>query len=61
MMKRAPNPNGAGREQRAVTSRVALTYAATVDVALAAQQAGRPDLIRCPKRVLAHTWERLLE
>jgi len=28
-------------------------------VALAAQQAGRPDLIRSPKRVLAHTWEGL--
>src|SRR5260221_3644403 len=36
---------------------VALTYTATVIVALAAQQAGRPDLIRSPKRVLAHTWE----
>jgi hypothetical protein len=44
----------------AVTSRVALTYAATVLVAPAAQQAGRPDLIRSPKRVLAHTWEGLL-
>jgi uncharacterized protein DUF1206 len=28
-------------------------------VALAAQQAGRPDLIRSPKHVLAHTWEGL--
>ena len=45
----------------AVTSRVALTYAATVVVALAAHQAARPDLIRSPKRVLAHTWEGLLE
>ena len=36
---------------------VALTYTATILVALAAQQAGRPDLIRSPKRVLAHTWE----
>lgn len=44
----------------AVASRVALTYAATLVVALAAQQAGRPDLIRSPKRVLAHTWEGLL-
>jgi hypothetical protein len=44
----------------AVTARVALTYAATVLVALAAQQAGRPDLIRSPKRVLAPTWERVL-
>lgn len=41
----------------AVASRVALTYAATLVVALAAQQAGRPDLIRSPKRVLAHLWE----
>ena len=38
-----------------------LTYAATIVVGLAAQQAGRPDLIRSPKRVLAHTWEGLLE
>jgi hypothetical protein len=36
---------------------VALTSTATIIVALAAQQAGRPDLIRSPKRVLAHTWE----
>jgi hypothetical protein len=36
---------------------VALTYAASVVVGLAAQQAGRPDLIRSPKRVLAHLWE----
>jgi hypothetical protein len=36
---------------------VALTYAATVIVALAAHQAGRPDLIRSPTRVLAHLWE----
>ncbi len=28
-------------------------------LALAAQQAGRPDLIRSPKRVLAHLWEGL--
>jgi hypothetical protein len=28
---------------------------------LAAQAAGRPDLIRSPKRVLAHTWEGLVE
>jgi len=41
----------------AVTSRVALTYAATVVVGLAAQQARRPDLIRSPTRVLAHCWE----
>ena len=45
----------------AITARVMLTYAATIVVGLAAQQAGRPDLIRSPKRVLAHTWEGLLE
>jgi hypothetical protein len=44
-----------------IASQVALTYAATVVVGLAAQQAGRPDLIRSPKRVLAHTWEALVE
>jgi len=41
----------------AIAAQVALTYAATVVVGLAAHQAGRPDLIRSPKRVLAHTWE----
>ncbi len=41
----------------AVVQRVALTYTATVVVALAAHHAGRPDLIRAPKRVLAHLWE----
>jgi hypothetical protein len=41
----------------AVARRVALTYAATIIVALAAHQAGRPDLIRSPKQVLAHLWE----
>jgi hypothetical protein len=45
----------------AVTSHVALTYAATVVVALAAHQAARPDLTRSPKRVLAYTWEGMLE
>jgi hypothetical protein len=40
-----------------IASQVALTYAAFVIVGLAAQQAGRPDLIRSPKRVLAHLWE----
>jgi transposase len=45
----------------AITARVMLTYAATLVVGLAAQQAGRPDLIRSPKRVLAHTWQGLLE
>lgn len=37
-----------------------LTYAALVVGSQAAQQAGRPDLIRWPKRVLAHRWEGLL-
>jgi transposase len=41
----------------AVAAHVALIYAATVVVGLSAQQAGRPDLIRSPTRVLAHTWE----
>jgi transposase len=41
----------------AVATHVALTYAATVVVGLAAHQAGRPDLIRSPKQVPAHTWE----
>lgn len=41
----------------AVTQRVALTYTAAIVVALAAHQADRPDLIRSPKRVLAHLWE----
>jgi hypothetical protein len=45
----------------AVETRVALTYAAVLVVGLAAQQAGRPDLIRSPTRVLAHTWEGLFE
>ncbi|MDQ6645396.1 MAG: hypothetical protein M3Y76_13195 [Chloroflexota bacterium] len=36
---------------------VALIYTATILVAFAAQQARRPDLIRSPTRVLAHTWE----
>jgi hypothetical protein len=36
-----------------VASQVALTYAASIIVGLAAQQAGRPDLIRSPKRVPA--------
>jgi transposase len=40
-----------------VASQVALTYAASIIVGLAAQQAGRPDLIRSPKKVLAHLWE----
>jgi hypothetical protein len=41
----------------AVTCTVALSFTATILVALAAHQAGRPDLIRSPKRVLAHVWE----
>ena len=41
----------------AIVMRVALTYTASIVIALAVQQAGRPDLIRSPKRVLAHTWE----
>jgi hypothetical protein len=44
----------------AVETQVALTYAATLVVGLAAHQAGRPDLTRSPTRVLAHTWEGLL-
>jgi transposase len=40
-----------------VIAQVALTYAATIIVALAAWNAQRPDLIRSPKRVLAHLWE----
>jgi transposase len=44
----------------AVTCAVALTFTATLIVALAAQQAGRPDLIRSPHRVLAHVWEGIL-
>ncbi|MDP9375312.1 MAG: transposase [Chloroflexota bacterium] len=41
----------------AAVQRVALTYTATTVVALVAHHAGRPDLIRSPKRVLAHLWE----
>jgi transposase len=41
----------------AVETCVALTYAAVWVVALAAWQAGRPDLIRSPRLVLAHVWE----
>ena len=43
----------------AIATQVALTYTATIVVAMAAQQAGRPELIRSPKRVLAHCWEAL--
>jgi hypothetical protein len=41
----------------AVETRVALTYAAVWVIALAAWQAGRPDLIRSPRLVLARVWE----
>ena len=44
----------------ALTQQVALSYTASILVGLAAQDAGRPDLIRSPKRVLAHAWEGLL-
>jgi transposase len=43
----------------AIERQVALTYSAAIIVGLAAQHAGRPDLIRSPKRVLAHSWEAL--
>jgi hypothetical protein len=36
---------------------VALTYTSSIVVAMAAWHAHRPDLIRSPKRVLAHLWE----
>jgi hypothetical protein len=41
----------------ALATQVALVYAATVVVGLAAQQARRPDRIRSPRRGLAHLWE----
>jgi len=41
----------------AIETRVALTYAAVWVIALAAWQAGRPNLIRSPRLVLAHVWE----
>jgi hypothetical protein len=44
-----------------VAQQFALTYAATAVAGLAAQQAGQPNLIRSPKRVLAHAWAALLE
>jgi hypothetical protein len=40
-----------------VAQRVALTFAATWVIALAAYQVDRPELIRSPRRVLAHYWE----
>ena len=42
-----------------IERQVALTYTASIIVDLAAEPAGRPDLIRSPKRVLAHSWEAL--
>jgi hypothetical protein len=61
----SPGPADFFRVQRppvfgwsAVETRVALTSAAAVWViALAAYQAGRPDLIRSPRLVLAPVWE----
>jgi transposase len=44
----------------AIARQVSLTYTSSIIVALAAKQAGRPDLIRSPKRVLAHSWEGLV-
>ncbi len=41
----------------ALETRVALTYAAVWVIALAAWQAGRPELLRSPRLVLAHVWE----
>jgi transposase len=41
----------------AVVQRVALSYTAAIVVALVAHRAERPDLLRSPKRVLAHLWE----
>jgi hypothetical protein len=43
----------------AIARQVALTYTASIIVGLAAKPAGRPELIRSPKRVLAHCWEAL--
>jgi hypothetical protein len=41
----------------AITRQVALTYAASIIVGLAAQRPVCPELIRSPKRVLAYSWE----
>jgi transposase len=41
----------------ALETHVALTYAAVWVIALAAWQAGRPELMRSPRLVLAHVWE----
>jgi hypothetical protein len=40
-----------------IVRQVALTYTASIVVALAAWQVHRTDLNRSPKRVLAHSWE----
>ena len=40
-----------------VRTQVGITYTATIIIALAAWNAQRPDLMRSPKRVLAHLWE----
>ena len=40
-----------------IVRQVALTYPASLVVALAAWQAQRTDLIRSPKRALAHLWK----
>lgn len=40
-----------------IVRQVALTYTSSIVVGLAAWHAHRPDLIRSPKRVLAHLWE----
>ena len=40
-----------------IVSQVALTDTASLIVALAAWDAQRPDLIRSPKRILAHLWD----
>ena len=41
----------------AIETRVALTYAVIWMSALVAWQAGRPDLLRSPRLILAHVWE----
>jgi transposase len=41
----------------AVETQVALAYASVWVIALAAWQAGRPELMRSPRLVLAHVWE----
>jgi len=53
-LQRSPLCGWSASEQQ-----VALTCTATIIIGLAAQHAGRPDLIRSPKRVLAHSWEAL--